>query len=363
MNQDRIEAITGLRGFAALLVVYAHFAERSWQSPDSHFPGEVGVMIFFSLSGFLISYLYLGKTFSRSQIADYAIARFARIAPAYLVIVLASFIVYNWINPDFVYAISMHNIARHLFFSGNVSVFWSIAPEVQFYAVFLLIWAVKDRTVNSGSVAGLLLFALLCVTLMANRDVFPGTFVGNKLHYFLFGVIAGQLRTRIDGAKQDKTTVAVLQALMIVLMIAVECGWISFPYQFKVDFYTSMPSAFLSALFVLAFSLPSPVARWLFENRFMKFCGECSFSIYLLNMPIIYLFRSSSHQLFDEVLLSAIGFATILLVSWINFNFVEKRGARFIRALGKRLSQVWIPANSSHSDSHLPAIPNRAEGF
>jgi len=363
MNKDRIEAITGLRGFAALLVVYAHFAEKGWQLPDPHFPGEVGVMIFFSLSGFLISYLYLGKSFSRTQIVDYIVARVARIAPAYLVIVLASFIIYSWFNPDFVYAISSHNIARHLFFSGNVSVFWSIAPEVQFYAVFLLIWAMKDRATNGAGIAGLLLLALLCVTLMANRDVFPGTFVGNKLHYFLFGVIAGQIRTRVSDTNQDQFALSVMQGFLIALMFAVELGWIAFPYQFKGDFYTSLPSAFLSALFVLSFSLSTPVAAWLFENRFMKFCGECSFSIYLLNMPIIYLFRPRTHQPLDYVLLTTAGFVTILLVSWANFHFVEKRGARYIRALGKRFSQSWLPVNPSHSETNLPAIANRAEGF
>jgi peptidoglycan/LPS O-acetylase OafA/YrhL len=80
-------------------------------------------------------------------------------------------------------------------------------------------------------------------------------------------------------------------------------------------------------------------------------------------MPIIYLFRSSSHQLLDDVLLSAAGFLAILLVSWVNFHFVEKRGARLIRALGKRWSQLWAPASLSHSDSASPVIPNRLEGF
>jgi peptidoglycan/LPS O-acetylase OafA/YrhL len=363
MIRDRIEAITGLRGFAALLVVYAHFAEKSWQLPDPHFPGEVGVMIFFSLSGFLISYLYLDKQFSRSHIIDYIVARVARIAPAYLVIVLASFIIYNCFNPEFVYAISSHNIARHLFFSGNVSVFWSIAPEVQFYAIFLLIWAMKERVVNHNSIAGMLMLGLLFVVLMVNRDVFPGTFVGAKLHYFLFGVIAGQLRTHIGGERQDAIALSVLQALMIALMIGVELGWIAFPYLFKVDFYTSIPTALLSALFVFSFSLPSPVAKWLFENRFMKRCGEWSFSIYLLNMPIIYLFRPHSHQWLDYVASSIAGFIAILLASWANFQIIEKRGARYIRAVGKRLEQFWLPATPQLADARVPVISNSLEGL
>lgn len=339
MNKNRIEAITGLRGFAALLVVYAHFAEKGWQSPDPHFPGEVGVMIFFSLSGFLIAYLYLDNDFSKEKVWSYITARVARIAPAYLFVVLTSFVIYNYINPEFVYAISSHNLLRHLMFSGNVSVFWSIAPEVQFYALFLLIWMMTQRLRKQADITGMLLLALLCITLISYRDVFPGTFIGAKLHYFLLGAMVGYLRKNISGDTQSHTSVAALQVLLLALMIAVELGWIAFPYTFKSDFYASLPTALLSALFVFCFSLPSPVARSLFENRFMKFCGDCSFSLYLLNMPIIYLFRVEGRDKIAILLATPACVAMILFVSWLNFKYVEKPGARFIRNHSGRLLQ------------------------
>ena len=91
MNKTRIDAMTGLRGLAALLVVYAHVVEGFSLSWTNHFSGAVGVMIFFSLSGFLMAYLYLEKDFSAFGVTEYAISRFARIAPAYLFILLLSF--------------------------------------------------------------------------------------------------------------------------------------------------------------------------------------------------------------------------------------------------------------------------------
>lgn len=350
MNQQRIDAITGLRGFAALLVVYAHLAEKSWLKPDPHFPGEVGVMIFFSLSGFLIAYLYLARDFSAENVIDYVVARFARIAPAYLFVVVLSFFVYTEINPQFVYAISTSNLFRHIIFSGNVSVFWSIAPEVQFYAIFLLIWASAHRYTSRSGIAGLLLLALLFIVLFSYRDEFPGTFVGSKLHYFLFGVIAGFLRTKVNVDKRDNFSLCLLQLLLISLMLTVEFGGISFPYSYKVDFYTSIPSALLSSLFVFSFSLPSPIGSALFENKLMKLCGDCSFSIYLLNMPIIYFFRQTNPSTLSFVLVTVSTVAVIIAVSWCAYQLIERPGGRMIRAFAKPLTQFWLRPHIATND-------------
>jgi len=353
MNKNRIDAITGLRGLAALLVLYAHLAERAWHNPDQHFPGEVGVAIFFSLSGFLISYLYREKNFSRHCVADYVTARIARIAPAYLSVVLASYFIYMVIDPHFIYAISTANLARHLVFSGNVSALWSIAPEVQFYVLFLLVWAVNYRWTKQADYVSMLLLALLFIIMLTFRDGFPGTFVGAKLHYFVFGAIAGAIRAKIDGATQDNISVSVLHLLLLGMMAAVACNLIAFPFTDKSDFYQSIPTALLSSLFVLSFSLPSPVARILLGNRFMTLCGECSFSIYLLNLPIIYVFQKMGLGLPSAILSMSI-ILVVLALSWVNYQLIERPGARSIRALSARIASAF----SRQAGSAQPAGPN-----
>src|SRR5580765_7420453 len=114
MDREKIDAITGLRGLAALLVVYGHALDWFAFPWKNHLSGEIGVTIFFSLTGFLMAYLYLGRTFSAINVVDYAVSRFSRIAPAYLVILLLSFFVYTNIDPNFVYEISGKNILRHI---------------------------------------------------------------------------------------------------------------------------------------------------------------------------------------------------------------------------------------------------------
>ncbi|WP_038496285.1 acyltransferase family protein [Collimonas arenae] len=350
MNQTRIDAITGLRGMAALLVVYGHSVEWFSLPWENHFSGEIGVMIFFSLSGFLMAYLYLGKQFSALNVTEYAISRFSRIAPAYLVIVLLSLFIYTKIDPHFVYDISAKNILRHLLFSGNVSVFWSITPEVEFYFLFVLVWAAASRYVNRLDILGLVFLALCCMILLSYRASFPGTFIGSKLHYFLFGVIAGIIRSKIRSDRQGPKSLTVLHALLIASTVLMLGGWLSLPFASNNDFYSSIMTAIFGALLVFSLSFSSALGAVVFENKFIVLCGECSFSIYLLHMPVIYLV----HKLHPEPLqlIFLLPFTVfVLLSSWLNFQLIEKPGARFIKSVGIVFKRTVIPLFALASNS------------
>lgn len=66
-QEQRIDSLTGIRGLAALLVVYAHLTEEKFFTDTHLFPGEMGVMVFFTLSGFLMAFLYGEKDASYPQ--------------------------------------------------------------------------------------------------------------------------------------------------------------------------------------------------------------------------------------------------------------------------------------------------------
>jgi len=136
VKAEHILTLDGLRAVAALFVVFSHLINRNLASGYS--TSTIGVAIFFSLSGFLMGYLYLFKEFSPNAVVNYCISRFSRIAPAYLTVILVSYVIFNFIDESFVYTISNNNVLRHLLFLGNVSVFWSIPPEIQFYVFFYL---------------------------------------------------------------------------------------------------------------------------------------------------------------------------------------------------------------------------------
>lgn len=334
--EQRIDSLTGIRGMAALLVVYAHLAEEHFFSISALHPGEMGVMVFFTLSGFLMAFLYGDKPFDYSAVARYGISRFSRIAPAYLTVVVASYLIYNLIDAKFVYAITHQNLIRHLAFSGNVSALWSIPPEVQFYVVFVGLWLAlwAFRTRNN---AGLLVLALAAIfTLMSYRGALPGTFVGSKIHYFVVGVAFGLLRSRV-AAGIGLTSLSYLQAIAVVVIGLVVTGIVGLDLGSKRELYLDLVPALFAGVFVFLFSFDTGLSKFLFGNRAIAMCGECSFSMYLLNLPIIYVAMVLMGDMSPSPALAIPVTVAILLAAWAMYRLVELPGAKLLRGLGTRL--------------------------
>jgi peptidoglycan/LPS O-acetylase OafA/YrhL len=84
------------------------------------------VMLFFLLSAFLMSVLYWDKEPTLENLLAFMRARFARVLPLYLLIVVVSF-AFRW--PYAVNDVGM--FASHLFFLHGTSSLWTIPPEVQ----------------------------------------------------------------------------------------------------------------------------------------------------------------------------------------------------------------------------------------
>jgi len=80
LKQSHLPSLDGLRAIAALLVVFMH-AGLSWC------PGGLGVLAFFVLSGFLITWLLLKEEerFGRISMKLFYIRRSLRIFPAFYV--------------------------------------------------------------------------------------------------------------------------------------------------------------------------------------------------------------------------------------------------------------------------------------
>ncbi|WP_223572216.1 acyltransferase family protein [Xanthomonas citri] len=336
-NVKHIDSLTGIRGVAALLVVYAHLAEDHFFSISPLHPGEIGVMVFFTLSGFLMAFLYGEKPFNFTAVARYGISRFSRIAPAYLTVVLASYLIYNFIDANFVYAITHKNLIRHLLFSGNVSALWSIPPEVQFYAIFLGVWLALWSLWSHRKVTTLIVTLVIVFTLISQRAVLPGTFVGSKIHYFFAGVVFGLVRTQAV-APADLKLLGYLQAAALSLIVSVVANIVDVDFGSKREFYLDLVPALLAGVFVFLFSFDTGLSKRLLGNRLITICGECSFSMYLLNIPVIYvaliLLGKSAHP---TPALAIPVMAAVLAAAWAMYRLVEMPGNKFLRGLGDKL--------------------------
>jgi peptidoglycan/LPS O-acetylase OafA/YrhL len=92
--------LTGLRGVAILLVMLSHYFD--WRAPfrSSTAPpivaaffdlDQLGMTLFFTLSGFVIAYNYLDLNWAKSpwrSVVEFAFLRFSRLYPALIVFFL-----------------------------------------------------------------------------------------------------------------------------------------------------------------------------------------------------------------------------------------------------------------------------------
>ena len=168
---NRVEALTGLRAVAVLLVVGTHAAYATGKLTHGYIGLvwarlEIGVPIFFVLSGFLLfgPWVKAAATGSAPPMLDrYALRRIRRIMPAYVVAVLLSFAVYQFFTSGPNPGQSWLGLFRYLtltqIYTDNylstlahqgLSQMWSLAVEAAFYAAlpllaYLLLVVVCDR--------------------------------------------------------------------------------------------------------------------------------------------------------------------------------------------------------------------------
>jgi peptidoglycan/LPS O-acetylase OafA/YrhL len=162
-----------LRAFAALIVVFGHV--KDWVDVENQFlmklfnvltfygkGAHLGVVFFFILSGFLITYLLFQENTNNNHIniRNFYIRRILRIWPVYFFTVFIGFYLYPVINQEN-YTLSnfSSSLLNFIMFipnydyylngspvNGILGVHWSLGVEEQFYLVWpLFVKRVKNR--------------------------------------------------------------------------------------------------------------------------------------------------------------------------------------------------------------------------
>ena len=200
---DRVPSLTGVRAVAALLVVATHAAYTTGKYTHG-FVGlvysrmEIGVPIFFVLSGFLLFGPWVRAAAAGTpspSLRRYGWHRVRRIMPAYVVTVLAAYALYHYRtagpNPGHSWNGLLRNLTLTQIYTDNylfshlhqgLTQMWSLAVEVSFYAVLpllaylLLVVLCRRRWRPHAVLAGLGGLAMISpawIVLVHTTDVLP----------------------------------------------------------------------------------------------------------------------------------------------------------------------------------------------
>ncbi|MCM2322552.1 MAG: acyltransferase [Oligoflexia bacterium] len=199
-----VPALTGLRALAAALVFVHHMGQI--QGSESYltrvfFQGYIGVDIFFVLSGYLITRTYFAA-FRNKDIGfgDYWFRRFARIFPAYLVVLMAKLALDPKPWPELTEWTVLLTLTQGFFgayrFNG-LSTAWSLTVEESFYLLAPLVYGWLGPVTRAGAAIGKLARTLLALSvgfwfvgMLVTQAGLPGYFLhvqGQMEMYSIFG--------------------------------------------------------------------------------------------------------------------------------------------------------------------------------
>jgi peptidoglycan/LPS O-acetylase OafA/YrhL len=224
---DRVASLTGIRAVAALTVVGTHAAYTTgkythgyWGLVGSRL--EIGVPIFFVLSGFLLFRPWVKSAATGGpppSLSRYARHRVRRIMPAYVITVLFAYVLYHFReagpNPGHTWLGLARNLTlTQIYCTGYLGKYlhqgltqmWSLAVEGAFYVVlpllaYLLLVLICQRqwqpNLVLGALAGLMLISPAWLILVHADHWFPDgarLWLPTYLAWFLAGMALAVLQ-------------------------------------------------------------------------------------------------------------------------------------------------------------------------
>ncbi len=334
-----LKGLNGLRAIAALCVVISHmrsgFPELIEPSHNLIAVADYAVTVFFTLSGFLITYLLcLEKEKGGINIRNFYTRRILRIWPLYFAYLFIAIIVIYFESPGKLPG----SLPYYLFFAANVPTilashlphlaqYWTLGVEEQFY--FFWPWIIKrSRSIMKGIViftGCFLAVKIICrIIYFETGNIFLlRSIVINRFECLSFGAMAAVLCIQ-----ENKTFFKIVTHKIMQLVC-----WLSLPLMGLNLFHVTplldhdLVTLVTIVLIVnLAFNDNTLLSL---ENRFFDLLGRISYGIYIIHPLLNLLFRNTISPLKIPtqtklwIIYPGVMISTILL-AWLSFEYFER---------------------------------------
>ncbi len=353
--------LDGIRGLMALWVLVAHCqiwsGVTSFRVPDP----KMAVDVFMILSGFLMSHQARVRNFGGlpGETVTFWVRRFFRIAPVYYVI-LATVFLFHGLFAAGAFGLQELNRARwpidsayapnriifdtkslfaHLTFifglipKYSYSTFtgdWSIGLEMQFYALFPVLWLTLRRFKVIWVVLGSILLFRISAHFVAGRFTEP-SFLPLKVHIFIAGMLLYEASYIFR--KDERRGVTVLLGTVLL------CSFASVPAM-----------VILAIVAIFAFvNLENYRAVALIKDslsgRVGKFFGDVSYDVYLLHSLVICLLglvTLPGNPEFRFLVMLLVVAPTSYLLAFIAHKLIEGPGIELGKTVARLSTGSWL---------------------
>jgi peptidoglycan/LPS O-acetylase OafA/YrhL len=349
-DEDRqpLPALTGLRFFAAAYIMLFHtkFAHDAGSHSSGLLDGFLSsgflaVTLFFLLSGFILAYVYEGRTATVHDKRQFWQARFARIWPLYAASLLFFSLLMHCTPPAPIAAATLLMVQAWNPFNTTMAqawsgVCWTLSVEAFFYLLFPFVQSWLDRRSRRTHSIFLAVNVTLCLVFNISWRT-PGYPIYGLYRFvplavlhtpeFLIGMVVGNLylrRTRTDQTSPPLfgwcTYLAVASSLALLCLRNIPA--------------TSLAVLAFPALLFGVATEATPLRRFLSLTAVL-FGGEISYAMYLLHIPC----RTIADNMADRwhitapILRFAAYFLATILASIIAHKIIEVPARTMIRRL------------------------------
>lgn len=362
IKNKRFTYIDGLRGFAALSVMFFHFyVLLSKKGQVQVFPklihayfmhGNLGVQIFFVLSGFVIAHSIWKEGITWSYVGNFALRRSLRLDPPYWIIIVLTYIALYFTKSGAVESpiksISIGDALLNFFYLDKlagvqfiVSVGWTLQIEIQFYLCFILllflIEKVKNKINPDANIVLWIVFVPLFLLGCAIQYKFisitqEGLFLPYWSMFFIGTVSCWVIDKRIH-----------------FVWIVIFVGLMLLANRITGENNGSL-LAILVAITILIAAYFDKLCTWL-SNPIIQYFGVRSYSIYLVhsligNKVIRYIMRkypnAATENIWQAALIFLIACIFSLIAAEIFYQLVEKTSIKFAKRFSLNKNQEHL---------------------
>lgn len=369
MKKDHLYGLNTLRFLAAFFIIAMHVQNNQVRVglpslPPYAFLYKGAVSFFFTLSGFLITYIRIGE-YNKTGTVNLKVFfgnRFFRLSPVYYLVIIAGLIFYWVIAPmvgipfeikydiglaAILYSCFLPNIMNSLYHVGGIlNVSWSIGAQEQFY--FALLPFMKKRISQMPLFLWLIIGLSIAISIANAYNLFQlppswQSFIHTlRFHFMGIGALLGYyLRYR----KERLLSLWIFSRKWMQWILAgLLVGW----YAWKTDSIMvkatiTFPLSFLYGwLIINVSSNPKNIIR--IDNKIFDWIGQRTYGVYMFHMFIVYAvsfffsktgFFSTNYALYI-VSFYLLVFGITIVLAHLSFTFIEKPILAWYKALRKK---------------------------
>jgi peptidoglycan/LPS O-acetylase OafA/YrhL len=310
---------------------------------------NIGVDIFFLLSGFLITYILLEekKKYKNISIGNFIVRRSLRIWPLYFFLIGITPFLVQWVGAN------TPNYLANLFFLGNFDTirteawtypfghFWSICVEEHFYLIwpFIIYLVPKKHLISTIAIiiVSSILFRIYCVQTMAHPwfSLYLNTLC--KVDVLVIGALGAYFYSEKPFIFKLNRLVRVSLFALLILSLSIESmlNWDTmFLAAFRKFFYLGF-----FILLLMDYNFNPTFKHLLPKKSIIHYFGKISFGIYMYSNMLLEVVVKKimwPYQINNVWVFFGITIALSIIIPIISYELMEKH---FLK-LSKRFARI-----------------------